>query len=92
MIKLYKDEDGTLKGDAIISYFLPDSVPLAIQLFDAADFRYKHLVRVSEVSSPLLAWPVGLTPPSGQTKQEEEERKEGEEPGGNSTEEKEDPV
>jgi HIV Tat-specific factor 1 len=38
-IKLYTDEAGTLKGDAIIVYFRPESVQLAIQMLDDTDFR-----------------------------------------------------
>ncbi|CAO3663100.1 unnamed protein product [Umbelopsis vinacea] len=38
-IKLYKDESGTLKGDALITFFKEESVPLAINLLDDAEFR-----------------------------------------------------
>jgi HIV Tat-specific factor 1 len=39
-IKLYTNEDGTLKGDALIVYFRPESVQLAIQVLDDTDFRF----------------------------------------------------
>ena len=39
-IKLYRNEDGTLKGDALIVYFRPESVDLAIQMLDGTALRY----------------------------------------------------
>jgi HIV Tat-specific factor 1 len=39
-IKLYRNEDGTLKGDALIIYFRPESVELAIQMLDGTALRY----------------------------------------------------
>lgn len=38
-IKLYTDESGNFKGDALIVYFRPESVQLAIQMLDETDFR-----------------------------------------------------
>ncbi|KAJ2959769.1 hypothetical protein NQZ79_g4799 [Umbelopsis isabellina] len=38
-IKLYKDEAGNLKGDGVVHYFKEESVPLAINLLDEAEFR-----------------------------------------------------
>jgi HIV Tat-specific factor 1 len=38
-IKLYTDEAGNLKGDALVVYFRPESVQLAIQMLDDTDFR-----------------------------------------------------
>ena len=38
-IKLYTDEDGSFKGDALIVYFRAESVELAIQMLDETDFR-----------------------------------------------------
>lgn len=55
-IKMYEDDEGNFKGDALIVYFRPESVNLAIQMLDdtslrlgeaekmrvqAADFSYK---------------------------------------------------
>ena len=55
-IKLYRNDDGSLKGDALVIYFRPESVSLAISMLDdsplrmgtpsiihvqAADFSYK---------------------------------------------------
>ncbi|KAF4123380.1 HIV Tat-specific factor 1 [Geosmithia morbida] len=38
-IKLYKDEEGNFKGDALIVFFKPQSVEMAIMLLDDTDFR-----------------------------------------------------
>jgi len=38
-IKLYYDDDGKFKGDALIVYFRPESVQLAINMLDETDFR-----------------------------------------------------
>jgi HIV Tat-specific factor 1 len=39
-IKLYSDESGELKGDALVVYFKPESVSLAIEMMDGYEFRY----------------------------------------------------
>ena len=36
-VKIYHDEDGNVKGDALVTYFKPESVPLAIQLLDETE-------------------------------------------------------
>lgn len=38
-IKLYEDDKGKFKGDALVVYFRAESVPLAIQMLDDTDFR-----------------------------------------------------
>ena len=38
-IKLYEDDKGRFKGDALVVYFRPESVNLAIDLLDDTDFR-----------------------------------------------------
>ncbi|KAL1932134.1 hypothetical protein VTP01DRAFT_9190 [Rhizomucor pusillus] len=38
-IKLYKDEQGNFKGDALVTYFKEESVPLAINLLDDGELR-----------------------------------------------------
>ncbi|KAK5132902.1 hypothetical protein LTR08_008348 [Meristemomyces frigidus] len=48
-IKLYNNEDGKFKGDALIVYFRPESVPLAISMLDDTDFRLGQKV----VSGPM---------------------------------------
>ncbi|WEW55831.1 hypothetical protein PRK78_001264 [Emydomyces testavorans] len=39
-IKMYMDENGKFKGDALVVYFRPESVNLAIQMLDDSDFRF----------------------------------------------------
>ncbi|KLJ07353.1 hypothetical protein EMPG_17161 [Blastomyces silverae] len=39
-IKMYTDVEGKFKGDALIVYFRPESVNLAIQMLDDTDFRF----------------------------------------------------
>lgn len=39
-IKLYTDDTGNFKGDALIVYFRQESVSLAIQMLDDTDFRF----------------------------------------------------
>jgi HIV Tat-specific factor 1 len=38
-IKIYRDENGLSKGDALVSYFKEESVPLAIDLLDDSELR-----------------------------------------------------
>ncbi|KAI9728622.1 MAG: hypothetical protein M1828_002728 [Chrysothrix sp. TS-e1954] len=39
-IKLYKDDSGNPKGEALVVYFRPESVQLAIDMLDDSDFRF----------------------------------------------------
>ncbi|KAF6841333.1 nuclear mrna splicing factor-associated [Colletotrichum plurivorum] len=39
-IKMYTDEKGNFKGDALIVFFKPQSVEMAIMLLDDTDFRF----------------------------------------------------
>jgi HIV Tat-specific factor 1 len=39
-IKLYTDADGRFKGDALVVFFKPQSVDMAIMLLDDTEFRY----------------------------------------------------
>ncbi|KAM5458162.1 hypothetical protein MaudCBS49596_000074 [Microsporum audouinii] len=39
-IKMYTDDQGQFKGDALVVYFRPESVNLAIQMLDDTDFRF----------------------------------------------------
>lgn len=36
---MYTDEEGKFKGDALVVYFRPESVNLAVQMLDDSDFR-----------------------------------------------------
>ena len=36
-VKMYCDENGNFKGDALVTYFKPESVPLALQLLDETE-------------------------------------------------------
>lgn len=38
-IKMYRDKDDKFRGEALVVFFRPESVPLAIQLLDETDFR-----------------------------------------------------
>ncbi|KAB8074042.1 putative nuclear mRNA splicing factor-associated protein [Aspergillus leporis] len=38
-IKMYTDDDGKFKGEALVVFFRPESVNLAIQMLDDSDFR-----------------------------------------------------
>ena len=39
-IKMYTDEQGKFKGDALVVYFRAESVDLALQMLDDTDFRF----------------------------------------------------
>lgn len=41
-IKLYTDEQGDFKGDALVVFFKPQSVEMAIMLLDETEFRYSE--------------------------------------------------
>jgi HIV Tat-specific factor 1 len=38
-VKLYTEDNGNFKGEALVTYFREESVPLAIQMLDDSDFR-----------------------------------------------------
>lgn len=53
-IKMYYDDSGAFKGDALVTYFKPESVPLAITMLDEtelkrADGRPSPMIRVQVV-------------------------------------------
>lgn len=56
-VKLYEDEHGRPKGDALIVYFKRESVDLALQLLDEREIRpgSGSVIRVTEVSIHLSA-------------------------------------
>jgi HIV Tat-specific factor 1 len=58
-VKLYHDEEGTFKGDALVTYFKLESVPLAIQLLDETELPRKDgragpVIRVQIVIHSLI--------------------------------------
>lgn len=47
-IKLYKDDKGQLKGDALITYLKEESVTLAQQILDGSYIRPTHAIKVEK--------------------------------------------
>ncbi|KAJ2909411.1 hypothetical protein GGI21_001907, partial [Coemansia aciculifera] len=46
-VKLYRNSDNTLKGDALVTFFKAPSVQLAIDILDDSPFRAKEPARIS---------------------------------------------
>lgn len=53
-IKLYENEDGTLKGDALVVYLCEPSVQLAIDILDESQLRLGVTIRVQRVLKTTL--------------------------------------
>lgn len=49
-VKLYSDESGKLKGDALVVYLREESVTLALNILDEGEIRPGHKIRVQEAS------------------------------------------
>lgn len=49
-VKLYSDEKGKLKGDALVVYLREESVTLALNILDEGEIRPGHKIRVQEAS------------------------------------------
>jgi len=49
-IVVYRDDEGKCKGDAIVTFFRPESVALAIELLDDSFFDQKCKLKVEEVT------------------------------------------
>jgi hypothetical protein len=45
-VKLYKDEEGNLKGDGVCCYLKVDSVHLALKLLDEMQYDKDHTIHV----------------------------------------------
>ena len=45
-IKLYKNPDGTLKGDGTCTYLMPESIDLALKLLDEMRYDADHVLHV----------------------------------------------
>ena len=41
-IKMYTDDQGKFKGEALIIYYRPESVPLAVEMLDDTAFDFKQ--------------------------------------------------
>lgn len=78
-VKLYEDEQGRPKGDALVVYFKRESVDLAMQILDESEFRAGSVVRVSEVLGLFKCFArsvTGLTGPILQAKFEHHQQQE----------------
>ncbi|TPX65384.1 hypothetical protein SpCBS45565_g05212 [Spizellomyces sp. 'palustris'] len=71
-IKLYKDERGNLKGDALVSYFKEESVDLACNLLDDSDFR---LGVPSKIRVQKAVFQAKEKPPNSETEQPDQKVK-----------------
>ena len=49
-VKLYTDEEGNLKGDALIVYLREESVNLALNILDESEIRPSVRIKVQEAS------------------------------------------
>lgn len=49
-VKLYSDEEGNLKGDALIVYLREESVSLALRILDESEIRLGVRIKVQEAS------------------------------------------
>ena len=49
-VKLYTDEEGNLKGDALIVYLREESVNLALNILDESEIRRGVRIKVQEAS------------------------------------------
>ncbi|KAK5112802.1 hypothetical protein LTR85_011136 [Meristemomyces frigidus] len=63
-IKLYQDDDGKFKGDALIVYFRPESVPLAVRMLDESDLR---------LGQPAATGPMRVRPADSSYKSQKEQ-------------------
>ena len=75
-IKLYTDADGNFKGDALVVFFKPQSVEMAIMLLDDTDFRFplpgsanpaKMRVQAAESSYKKTKYDAATTPAPSST-------------------------
>lgn len=63
-IKLYQDDDGRFKGDALIVYFRPESVDLAVRMLDESDLR---------LGQPAITGPMRVRPAESSYKSQKEQ-------------------
>lgn len=50
-IKIYRDEDGTVKGDGMASYMRHESIELAIEILNGKEIKPGFPVVVTKVSA-----------------------------------------
>ena len=43
-IKIYRNEDGTCKGDGLVSYKMPESVSIAKDIFSGGHIKYIYFI------------------------------------------------
>ncbi|CAP69254.1 uncharacterized protein PODANS_1_9200, partial [Podospora anserina S mat+] len=65
-IKMYTDGEGKFKGDALVVFFKPQSVEMAIMLLDDTDFRFgeggtKMRVQAADMSYTVLRQYISIT-------------------------------
>jgi HIV Tat-specific factor 1 len=48
-VKVYPKEEGADKVTALVTYFRPESVPLAINLLDETEIKPGNVIKVAEV-------------------------------------------
>jgi hypothetical protein len=63
IFRIYVNEEGKPKGDGRVTYYRPESVPLAIQILDGAEIRPGFPVKVSEAVFEQHAEPKGPKKP-----------------------------
>lgn len=58
LLCMYRDQQGDVKGDALITYLKQPSVALAVQLMDGTPFRpdMKTNMTVSEILPSACGW------------------------------------
>eukprot|EP01132_Coremiostelium_polycephalum_P000827 gene827-1034_t len=76
-IKIYTNEDGSHKGDALVSYARKESIPLAILQLDETEIRPGFLIRVSKAEyQPITGGDKGKRKNKSKGKQKVDKRKE----------------
>jgi len=50
LVKLYTDESGATKGDALVSYYRSESVELAVKILDGSEIRAGFIIKVQQAT------------------------------------------
>lgn len=48
MIKMYRDDEGNLKGDARIGYMMEESVDMALEMLNDSEIRPGYKIKVTQ--------------------------------------------